>query len=100
MRQDVEKHAHKVEIVTRDVGHLKDGTYTARYKLGCSVYAVFSILDGNGDLACTGRFEDFGELGNGLFEDLWWANINFSDDDHDRHVECKCNTEMLSEYSQ
>lgn len=59
------------------------------------VHTVLAILDENGYFPCTLRFQDFGELGYRLFEDLGRTNVDFGDDDHNRDIESKGNSEMF-----
>ena len=96
MWERVEKHAHEVQIVTGDVGYLEDGAYSARDKLSSSLDALFSVLDEDGYFSCARRFEDFGQLSDGLLEDLRRADVNFGNDNHDWDIECEGDTQMLS----
>ena len=45
------------------------------------------ILDEYWDFPGPWRFQDFGQLSDGLLENLRRANVNFSDDYHDWNVE-------------
>jgi hypothetical protein len=60
------------------------------------VDAVLPVLDEGRYFPCTGRFKDFRQLSDGLFENLGRTYVDFGNDNHDRHIECKCNTQMLS----
>lgn len=51
-----------------------------------SVDALLAILDEDRDFAGAGGFQDFGQLCDGLLEDLGRADVDLGDDDHDRDV--------------
>jgi hypothetical protein len=93
--QNVEEGAHKVEIVSSDIGDLEDGAYSPRHKLGGCVDALLLVLDEDWYLASAGGLQDFGELRDGLLQNLRRANVDFSDADHDRDIERKSNSKVL-----
>lgn len=64
---------------------------------GC-VDAFLTVLDEYRNLARSWRLEDLGELSDSLLQNLRWANVDFSDYDHDWDVQSQSNTEMLSVY--
>lgn len=61
-----------------------------------SVDAILPVLYEDWDFAGAGGFEDFRELGYCLLEDLWGADVDFRDDDHDGDVEGEGDAEVLS----
>jgi hypothetical protein len=75
---------------------LEDRTNATGHELRSRVDALFPVLDEDWYLPCAGRLEDLGQLSDGLLKNLWWANVDFGDDDHDGYIEGKCNAEMLS----
>ena len=100
--QDIQKRADQIEVRSGDIGDLENGTYSSRDELSLfsvsalhtsqhqkthsSVDAFLPVLDEDWDFASTRRFEDFGQLGNRLLENLRRANVDFGDDNHHRHI--------------
>lgn len=78
-----------------DVGYLEDGAYSARDKLSSSLNALLSIFDEDRYFSCARGFQDFGQLSNGLLQDLRRAYVNFGNDNHDWDIECEGYTQML-----
>ena len=60
------------------------------------VDAVLAVLDEDGDLARPGRLEDLCQLRDGLLQNVWRADIDLGNDDHDGHVERKRDAEVFS----
>lgn len=85
--QNVEECPHKIETFASDIGDLKDRTYSLADELRSRLYRLFTVLDEDGDLPCSLRLENAAQLGDRLLKNLWRANIDFSDDNHDRHIE-------------
>jgi hypothetical protein len=83
MRQDVQKRSYKIQILSRDVGHLKYRTYPLADKLSCRIDTFLTVSNEDGDFASSWRFKDFGDLLDGLLENIGRADIDFGDDDHD-----------------
>ena len=79
-----------------NIGDLEDGAYSLGDELSGGLNGLPTILDEDGDFASTRRLQDTGELGDGLFQDLWRANVDFGDDNHDRNIQSKSNAEVLS----
>jgi len=53
---------------------------------GC-VDALLAVLDEDWNLPRSWRLENLGELGDGLLQNLRWANVDFGDDNHDWDVQ-------------
>ena len=96
VRQDVQEGADEVERFACNIGDLEDRAYSLGDELSCSLDGLSTVLDKDGDFASTGRLQDTGELRDGLFQDLWRANVDFGDDNHDRNIQSQCNAEVLS----
>lgn len=62
----------------------------------CGIYTLFTILDKYRNLASAGGFQDFGELRDGLLEDLGRADVDLCDYDEDGDVEGEGYAEMFS----
>ena len=96
MRQNVEESTDKVQTFASDVRNLKDRADTLRDELTSSLDGFLPVLDKDRDLSGTRRFEDAGELGDSLLQDLGRADVNFGDDYHDWDVECERDPKMFS----
>ncbi len=94
--KDVEEGSDEVEGFAGDVGDLEDGTDALGDELRCGLNGICTVFDEDGDFASTGRLEDAGELGDGLLQDLGWADVDFGDDDHHWHVKREGDAQMLS----
>ena len=81
MRQDIHELADEIKRLACHVRDLEDGTYPLADELCCCVDAFLAVLDEDGDFAGSWRFEDFGELCDGLLQDLGRTDVDFSDDD-------------------
>lgn len=75
---------------------MSTSTQLLRGQAYSSIYALLATLDEDWDFSRSRRLEDFGQLSNGLLEDVRRANIDFGDYHHDWNVERKSNSEMLS----
>lgn len=95
VRQDVEERADQVEILPCDVRDLEDGADALRDELSGCIDAALAVGDEDRDLACAGRLEDPRYLRDSLLEDVRWADVDLSDDDHHGNVERERDTEML-----
>ena len=93
--ENVEEGADEVEVVAGDVRDLEDGADAPRDELRCCIDALLAVGDEDGDFPRAGGFEDFGELGDGLLEDLGRTDVDFGDDDHDGDVEREGDTQMF-----
>ena len=93
--EDVEEGSDEVEGFACDVGDLKDGADSLGDELCRSLDGVGAVFDKNGDFAGAGGFENAGQLGDGLLQDVRWANVDFGDDDHHWHVKCERDAEVL-----
>ena len=94
--QDVQERPHQVKALACDVGDLENGTYPLADELSGGLDGLFAVLDEDGDFTGAGRFENAGQLGDGLLQDLRRADVDFSDDHHDWDVESQSNAEMFS----
>ena len=92
VRKNIEESPNEVKAFASDIRHLEDGTDSLADKLSCSLNGIFAIFDKNRNLTSTWRFQDSSDLRDGLLEDLWGADVDFSDDDHYRHIECEGNS--------
>ena len=88
VREDVQESPNKVQVLTRDVGYLKDRTDPLADKLSRRADAFLSILDEDGDFSRTRAFQYPGDLCDGLLQNMGRADVDFGDDDHDGDVEC------------
>lgn len=95
MRQDVEERSDEIKAFAGDVGHLENWTYPLADELGGSFDSLVTILDEDRDFSGARRLEYASKLRNCLLEDLRWANVNLGYHDHDRNIECECDTQML-----
>ena len=86
--EHVEEHTNEVEGFAGDVADLEDGADALGDELRSGDDCFVAVSDEYGDFASSGRFKDAGKLGDGLLEDVGWADVNFGDDDHDGDVEC------------
>jgi hypothetical protein len=87
MWEHVEKCTYEVEVLSCHVGYLEDGTDATGDELSGSGYARGMVVDEDGDFASSGRFEDLGQLSDGLLQNVWWADVDFGDYYHYRDVE-------------
>lgn len=93
--QYVEEGADQVKIVSGDIRYLEDGAYSTRHELSRSVDALLLIADEDGYFPRARRFENFGELRYGLFQNLRRTDVDFGYADHDWHVQRESNAEVL-----
>ena len=96
MRQDVQEGPHQVKVLPSDVGDLKNRAYSLADKLGCGLNGLITVLDEDRNFLRSRGFQYACQLGDSLLQNLRWANIDFGYDDHDRHVQCKRDTQVLS----
>lgn len=95
VRQDVEERAHQVEVLTSYIRDLEDGADALADELACRVDALLVVGNVGWQLARAGAAHDLVDLGDGLLQDVGWADIDLRDDDHDWHVEGEGDAEML-----
>lgn len=95
VRQHIQKDPHQIQVLTRDIADLKNRANPLTHKLARRAHTLLSILDEDGYLFGSRGFQDLGELGDGLFEDLGRADVDFGNDDHDRDVEGKGDAEVF-----
>jgi len=95
VREDVEEGTHEVEAFAGHVGDLEDGADALGDELSGGRNGLLAVLDQNGDFACPGGFQDAGYLGDGLFEDVGRADVDFGNDDHDGDVKGQSDAEVF-----
>lgn len=95
MGEDVQKRPHQVETLSGDIRNLKDRAYPSGDELSCSIDALLAVLDEDGNFASSWRLENFGQLRDGLVEDVGRTNVDFGYHDHDRHIESKRDPEVF-----
>ena len=64
--------------------------------MSCCLNGVATVLDEDGDLSGSWRFENACELGNGLLENLGRTDVDLGYDDHDRDIQSQSDAEMFS----
>ena len=97
MRENIEECPYVIETFTSDIGHLENGAYSLTDKLRRCLDSFLTSLDEDWDLPCPWGFEDARKLHNSLLQDLWRANIDFGNNDHDRHLQCERDPEVFSD---
>lgn len=100
VRKNVEEGTNEVKGFAGDVGDLKDRADSLRDKLCGGLDSISTVFNEDGNLPCAGRFEDACQLGNGLLQDLRWANVNLGDDHHHRNVQGEGDAKVLSDHGQ
>ena len=96
VRENVQECPHKVKALPCDVGYLEYRADSLAHKLRCSIDGLFAILDEHRNFSCPWRLQYFGELSDGILQDLGRAYIDFGDNNHDRHVKSQSNAQVLS----
>lgn len=61
-----------------------------------SIYAFFTILNKYWYFTSARRFQYLGQLRDGLLQNVWRADIYFSNDNHYGYVKGQCDPKMLS----
>ena len=98
MRENIEECPYVIKTFASDIGHLENGAYSLTDELRRCLNGLLTRLDEDWDLPCPWGFEDARKLRDSLLQDLWRANIDFGDNNHDRHLQCERNPEVLSDY--
>ena len=99
VRQNIEESPHQVKALSSNVRHLKDRAYSLTDELGSGLNCLFLVFNEYWYFPSPGRFQDLCQLGDRLLQNLRRANVNFGYHHHDRHIQCKSNTQMLSKIS-
>ena len=97
MRQDIQEGPDKIKALPSNVRDLKDRTYPLADELGCGLNGLITVLDEDRNLLSSRGFQYPCQLGDSLLQNLRWTDINLSYDNHDRHIQCKRDTQVLSE---
>src|SRR6266536_2872052 len=95
VRQDIQECAHQIETLTCDVRNLEDWAYPLRHELSSGIDSVLPRLDEDWYFSRTRRLENTSQLGYCLFENLWWADIDFGNHNHHWHIQGQSNAKML-----